>query len=247
MAAQSVIDHGTLAERTYEGIRDLIIRGRIPPGGRVREAEMALRFRVSRTPIREALARLVHEGYLAPLSGGRRTELIVTSLDAESVQELWGMIGALEGYAIQAGAGLPEERRLAVAEDLRNLNAELKASSVLRPRDPDRLFELQTAFHVRFVYETAGSRLRSVYDSIRPHVQRYEWQYGTRSDASYEPSTNEHVRIIDAIRSGDAVAARSAVEAHWKSAAARTIAVIDAISRNQPRRVSRIKRPRARV
>lgn len=239
MTVQPVLDHGTLPDRTYESLRDLIIRGRITPGGRVRESEMALRFGVSRTPIREALARLVHEGYLAPVSTGRRTELAVTALTPEWVQELWGMIGALESYAVQTVAKLPLPRRSALADDLTKLNSELRSTSARRPRDLDRVFELQTAFHVRFVYETAGPRLRAVYDSIRPHVQRYEWAYGTKSDAAYEPSTNEHLKIVDAIRRGAPVEAREAIETHWKNAAARTVRVILDIDRNRPRTVHR--------
>ncbi len=236
--AQTAIDHGTLPDRTYEGIRDLIIRGRIRPGDRVREAEMAIRFGISRTPVREALARLVQDGYLIPISGGRRTELAVTELTVDSVRELWGLMGALEGYAIQSVAELPAERREALVADLRSLNAELRSEAERRPRNRDRLFDLQTAFHVRFVKESPGARLRSVYDSVRPHVQRYEWLYGTRSDALYEPSTSEHLRIIAAIKRGNPVEAREAIETHWRNASQRTVHVIEEIPTARPRRAS---------
>lgn len=227
--------HGLLPAHTFESIRDLIIRGRFAAGYRVVEAEMAERFGVSRTPVREALARLVQEGYLAPVSTGRRTELVVPPLTAESVTELWGMIGCLEAYAVGAVALLPDTRRQALADDLKRLNLELRQASAARPRDPDRLFELQTAFHVRFVFENTGPRFRAVYDSVRPHVQRYEWIYGTRANAEYEPSAAEHRRIIEAITKGDAEDAKLAVESHWKKAAGRTIAVIEAIPARRQR------------
>lgn len=228
--------HGLLPAHTFESIRDLIIRGRLAPGDRVTEAEMADRFGVSRTPVREALAQLVQEGYLTPVSSARRTELVVTKISAESVAELWGMIGALEGYAVQSVALLPLIRRVAIADDLKRLNLELRSASTARPRNPDRLFELQTAFHVRFVYEVAGARLRAVYEAVRPHVQRYEWVYGTRSGAEYEPSAAEHKRIIEAIRKGDPDEAKSAVESHWKNAAERTMAVIAEVTPRRSRR-----------
>lgn len=221
--------HGLLPTHTYESLRDLIIRGRFAAGYRVVEAEMAQRFGVSRTPIREALARLVQEGYLAPVSNGARTELIVAPLSGASIRELWGMIGALEGYAIESVASLPDIRRHALADDLKRLNLELREASSARPRDPDRLFELQTAFHVRFVNEVAGPRLHAAYESVRLHVQRYEWIYGTRASADYEPSTSEHRRIIEAIRAGDPGEAKNAVESHWKNAAKRTVTVIEQI------------------
>jgi len=54
--------HGELADRTYRQLRELIVRGRLPPGARAMETELAKRFGVSRTPVRESLARLAQEG-----------------------------------------------------------------------------------------------------------------------------------------------------------------------------------------
>lgn len=243
--------HGSLPERTYERLRDLIIRGRIPEGARVVEAEIAVRFGVSRTPVREALARLIQERYLKPAAEGRRTEVVVAPFSIADVRELWGMIGALEGYAVATVASLPSNRRAVIADDLKALNLDLRKASSARPRDPDRLFELQAAFHLRFVYETAGSHLRSVYDSIRPQVQRYEWIYGTRLEAEYEPSTNEHMRIIAAVRAGDPALARTAVVSHWQKAATRTVKVIEHLNdedaaRPAPRVKPRIGKPKRR-
>ncbi len=224
------IIHGTLPERTYQQLRNLIVRGRIAPGARIVEEEVAMRFGVSRTPVREALARLIQEGYLIPIAGNRRTEAAVAPLSTDSVRELWGMIGALEGYAVCVIATLPADRRETISVDLEGLNRQLRQASASRPRDADKLFELQAAFHQRFVDEAAGHHLLGIYSILRPQVQRYEWVYGTRLDAEYEPSTNEHLRIIAAIRSGDASKAREAVETHWDRAAGRTIGIIDGIS-----------------
>ncbi|HVF40717.1 MAG TPA: FCD domain-containing protein, partial [Gemmatimonadaceae bacterium] len=129
-----------------------------------------------------------------------------------------------------------------ISNDLRAINMKLAAAANARPRDPDLLFELQTAFHMRFAYETSGAHFRSIYDTIRPQVQRYEWIYGTRRDATYEPSTHEHTSIIGAIADGDADLARSALDSHWKRATARTVAVIDALVNESVKEPSR-KRP----
>jgi len=219
--------HRTLSDKTFEQLRDLIVRGRMPSGSRVVEAEIAIRFGVSRTPVREAIARLEHEGFVVAVSQTRRTEVVVTSLTVESVRELWGMIGALEAYAVEAVASLPSPRRVLLASDLERLNVELRSAAKARPRDPDHLFVLQTAFHARFVYEEPGPYFTRVYETIRPQVQRYEWAYGTHLDAEYEPSTQEHLAIIAAIIAGDSGAAREAVLSHWAKAAVRTVATIE--------------------
>jgi len=227
--ADSDTRHGMLPEHTYERLRDLIVRGRIPPGARVREAETALRFGVSRTPVREALLRLLHERYLIPASAGRRTELIAAPFNSSDIRELWGIIGALESVAVAVVASFAKPQRTALAADLQQLNSELMKAAATRPRNPDRLFELQSAFHFRFVEEGSGPHLRTIYESLRPQVQRYEWIYGTRADAEYEPSTAEHIRIIAAIRDGEVELARIAVIAHWDKAAKRTARVIDSV------------------
>lgn len=179
--------HGTLPERTYTQLRNMIVRGRIGPGARIVEEEVALRFGVSRTPVREAIARLVNEGYLTPVAGRRRTEVAVAPLSSESVEELWGMIGALEGHTIRGIARLPANRREHLAVDLEKLNLELRRASRARPRDHDRLFELQAEFHQRFMDELAGSApSRCLLDPAAPGAAlrvglRYQTRRGVRA------------------------------------------------------------------
>ena len=238
--AKPQIVHKTLSDRTFDHLRDLIVRGRMAPGTRVVEADVALQFGVSRTPVREAMARLIQEGYLTPVSASRRTEVVIAPLNIESVRELWGLIGALEAFAVETAASLPTPRRVRLADDLERLNTELRTASQARPRDPDKLFKLQTAFHTRFVLDSAGLYLTRGYERIRPQVQRYEWVFGTRLSSEYEPSTKEHFRIIAAIRSGEPATARDAVLAHWSRAAVRIIATLESISASPgPRRKPR--------
>ena len=218
--------HGELPERTYAKLRDLIIRGRLAPGERAVETELARRFGISRTPLRESLARLTREGYLVSATQGRRKELVVAPLDTAAVAELWGIIGALEGFAIQAVADMSAEERPSLVTELEQVNADLVEASRARPRDNDEVFELQSAFHVCFMDRCAGPHLRLLYDSVRPHVQRYEWAYGTQSDAPYAPSIAEHREIIATIAEGDGRAARDAVERHWARGIQRTTALI---------------------
>ncbi len=214
--------HGDRAERTYVRLLKLIIRGQLPPGARAVESELAGRFGVSRTPVRESLARLAREGFLVPSTSGRRTELVVAPLRPEDVVELWGIIGVLEGLAIQAVATMRAEDRSELVADLERINADLMAVTSARPRDSDLVFELQTRFHICFMDRCAGPRLRALYDSVRPHVRRYEWAYGTQADAPYAPSIDEHRRLIAAIASGDPRNAKEVVERHWAEAATRT-------------------------
>ena len=72
----------------------------------------------------------------------------------------------------------------------------------------------------------AGSWLRSLYDSVRPHVQRYEWAYATYSEATYRPSIREHRQIIAAIAAADPQAAKAMLERHWLNGGKRAVATM---------------------
>lgn len=225
VANKSSRGHGELPTKMYVLLRDQIIRGRIKLGARMREVELAERYGVSRTPIREALARLENEGFLVADSGSR-TQLTVAPIVASEVAELWAIMGALEGIAAAYAASMPAADRAELAAALEAANDDLIAAARIRPRDADQIFRCQTKFHTTFVERAAGSRLLSLYKIVRPHVERYEWQHGAQRDAEIERSAKEHRRMTAAIASGDPGAARLAAEDHWASAAKRTAAII---------------------
>lgn len=219
--------HGERTEAVYLTLRDLIIRGRLPPGAKAVELKLAEQLGVSRTPIRESLARLEREGFLVPSTRGRRTELQVAALSADDVAELWDVIGALEALAISGVGQLGEGQRSRLTDALQTANEELRAATSARPRDRDLVFELQTKFHICFMDVCAGPRLRMLYDAVRPHVQRYEWAYGMRSDAPYEQSLADHEEITAAVSRGDSALAHRLITAHWHDAVRRTSKLVE--------------------
>ena len=89
-------DYGSVADYAYAALRREILEGRFPPGRRMREIELASWLGVSRTPTRQALSRLEHEGLVDMRP---RIGLVVATLDAAAMEELYEMRGALEGIA----------------------------------------------------------------------------------------------------------------------------------------------------
>ena len=100
---------GTLAEQSYVRLREEIIRGELPPSTLVREEDVAERFGVGRTPVREALQRLRHEGYLTilPRRGTLVSEISITDLAA-----IYEVRARLESWAARLAAerAHPEDR-----------------------------------------------------------------------------------------------------------------------------------------
>ncbi len=125
MKSKPIERHQTLREKILETIRDAILKGTLKPGEKVAEPELAERFGISRTPIREAFRQLESEGYLTVIP---RKGAVVTALSEQDVQEFYAIKSILEGYAAELAAtrlSLKEIERLeAINERLRELAKE---------------------------------------------------------------------------------------------------------------------------
>lgn len=220
---------GVSVARAYHQVRELIVWGRLSPGSRIVESEIADRLGISRTPTRSALHRLQQEGYVRVLTRGKERRLIVAPLTQDDARELFHIVGQLEGLAARAAADLPSPRRAEVVRRLRALNRDLaQAARQARP-DPVRIFDLDTAFHRTYVDHGAGPRLLALHDAIKPQAERYIRLYISSLVDEITTSVEEHDAIILHIGEGNGAAARQAVDANWSNAALRLSKVIAAL------------------
>ena len=213
----------------YERLRTLIIRGRLAPGVRVVERDIAVLLGVSRVPAREAIRRLYQEGFLVATATTRRTELAVAPLTPGDLRDLYLVMAALEGSAARDAADMPPRRRRDLVRALRQLEATFERAAGERPVDYDRLFERHDAFHARLVGACGRPRLRSLIAAIRPQVDRYEWVYAPLVGPDYGDTFAEHAAIIRAVAEGAADGAHAAVAANWMGGAERLSRVIDRV------------------
>src|SRR5690349_14058794 len=89
-----VSSRGNSLESSYHQLRELIVRGRVAPGSRLIEAELAARLGVSRTPVRGALNWLQREGYVVVISGhDHKSRLAVAPLTKDDARELYWIVG----------------------------------------------------------------------------------------------------------------------------------------------------------
>jgi DNA-binding GntR family transcriptional regulator len=217
---------GESVARAYEQLRELIVRGRLAPGSRIVESEIAGRLGVSRTPARSALHRLQTEGYVIAADRSKEQRLVVAPLTQDDARELFHIVGQLEGLAARGAAELPAEARAELAGRLRQLNAELaKVARASRP-DPMRIFDLDTAFHRAYVEGAGGPRLLALHDAIKPQSERYIRLYISSLVDEIDTSVAEHAVIIGHIAAGDPLAAQAAVDTNWRNAALRLSGVI---------------------
>jgi DNA-binding GntR family transcriptional regulator len=213
----------------YVHVRELIVSGRLAPGGRVIESELAERLGTSRTPVRSALHRLQGEGYVIARRGGRRTMLTVAPLTREDGRELFWIVGELEALAAHWVARGDGGDHRQVAEAMQRTNDELLQASNVDAPDPARLFDLHTRFHQAYVDACGGPRTQAMHAVVKPQAERYRRLYSTALGGHIHASLAEHEAIVHAIGRGDPEAAELAVKANWRNAAERLARVIERV------------------
>ncbi|GAA3557670.1 GntR family transcriptional regulator [Streptomyces osmaniensis] len=192
---------GAIRERVLATLRQDIIAGRLLPGDRLVERELADRFGVSRVPVREAIRALVAEGFVH-FETPRRT--VVRRLSPADVKELFELREALEVYA----AGLAASR--ATPEDLADLRELLRAAaSATEAGDAEKITDVNTRFHNRILAMAGNSLLTSV---MEPVDGRLRWL--TRQNEEWPQLLTEHQDLYEAIASGDPDRARSHTLTH---------------------------------
>jgi DNA-binding GntR family transcriptional regulator len=208
----------------YDRLRALIVAGRIAPGTRLIETEFARRLHVSRTPVREAMRRLAHEGLAHVVGSGAKTQMAVAPVTRSDLIDLFAIIGALEGVAGRGVETLDRKARGVLAAELADQNAAFETQCKARPRDFSRFFAAHDAFHTRFVERCASDRLRHLVDAVRPQVKRYELIYAHAVGQDFGDSLREHRAIVAAFRSGDPDQTELAIRSNWSNSARRLAA-----------------------
>lgn len=211
----------------YTRLSSLIVRGRLAPSARVSEAVLAEQLGVSRTPVREAIRRLVAEGLLVPDGGGSRPRLAVAPVGPADAEELYQAAGVLEGLAARRVAALTPRERTALAEELRARETRFRGAAAAARFDYDVIFERHNAVHEALRNACAAPAIRALLDTLAPRLDRYEWLYAPLMGLRFHATYREHDAIIRAVRGGDARACERAVRANWAAGGERLIRALE--------------------
>ena len=212
--------------RVFEQLRELIVWGRIAPGTRIIEAEVAARLGVSRTPVRAALQRLQQEGYVVAAGSGAQSRLAVAALTQEDARELFEIVAEVEGLAAWRSARLPDGPRASLIKTLDRINRTLGEESSGPNPDARKIFDIDQTFHRTYVEAGAGARLIALHDAVKPQSERYIRLYISFLVDEIGTSVDEHDVTIRAIEAAEPDAAQRAVRSNWHNAADRLAKVI---------------------
>lgn len=193
------MEYLTKSDVVTAALRELVITGELAAGAELRQRDLAARFGVSPTPVREALKRLESEG-LVEYDVHRGARVIDTAFEAD--EENFLIRASLEGLAIRLAAARISDEDLA---ELEQLNRELATHD---SRDI-RAVELNRQFHFK-LFEAARSPLLLALLRLLWH----SFKQAARIARPMADSVEQHREIIDALRAGDADRAEATLQRH---------------------------------
>ncbi|HEX3114629.1 MAG TPA: GntR family transcriptional regulator [Bradyrhizobium sp.] len=195
----------TRAEELRLQLADEIVRGALAPGAALDETDIARRFKVSRTPVREALRQLAASGLVD--ARAHRGAVVARP----SIERLSGMFEAMAelealcaGLAAERMPPLERHRLEAVHEEMRVLSY---------AGNPDRFHEINERFHNAIYAGSQNTYVAEMTLATRVRVQPFR-RAQFRNLGRLAKSHAEHDRVVVAIMRGDRVGAAAAMRAH---------------------------------
>jgi DNA-binding GntR family transcriptional regulator len=203
----------SLRHDIVDALRADIVCGRLTPGDRVLEVELARRFGVSRQPVREAIRSLEREGLLTSLPN-RGT--FVTRVSAEDALAIIDLRIELEGLAARRAV-----KHLTPGDARRLREIPKLMRQVARRADRAALVTLDLEFHELVLSRSQHHLLQAVLASLAVYTRGFIVHTKNYYGADLAQVATAHERLAEALVSGDPVRAEAAAQAHIREAAER--------------------------
>lgn len=194
----------SLSDRVHEKVKDMIIGGQLRPGEQIRQVQLAEQLNVSRTPLVNALQRLVSESYVT-YHPGRGYE--VRKFNQEEMLQLHRVREACEGVAAYDACDRITDKEI---EEMRSLFHPFLEVTKWGPDLMVRYYQADVQFHQKVIGVSGNPFILQALDNLGIFYFTYQWgllQFP-------EVSTKDHLLIIEALAARDHHAARHAMETH---------------------------------
>lgn len=198
------------SQRIYEILRREILEFELPPGAPLSESELARRLGGSRTPVREAIRQLSHEG-LAQVQPGRGA--FVAEISLRDIVELFEMREVLEVGAVRLAARSPERSNLAGFE-----TEFLEFNRPIGPTNSAAYYELIGRLDESILKLCGNRRLNRALVEVWSQVGRLR-HLASSDPARLTDTLDEHLEIVRAVLAGDEAAAGECVRTHVRRSA----------------------------
>jgi DNA-binding GntR family transcriptional regulator len=219
----------TLRDQAFGAIRREILAGRLTPGTRLVEAELAARLGVSRNPVREAITRLEQQGLVVTIPN---KGAFIVQPTPEQAHDMFLLRAHLEHLALRlAFARRPPETFVGLAEVVADM---LHLARTAQPLNADVRGEfslLDGAFHTRLIEASASPALLRAWETVAPTNIIFLYDQ-TRSVSiertELESMATRHARLLKALRSHDPQIAGRELRKHFMPSARRGTVALSA-------------------
>ena len=195
----------TRGQTLRAALEDAIIRGDYPPGARLEEQELATRYNVSRTPVRETLRLLASTGLVEMRA---RQGAVVASLPIPKLIEMFQVMAEMEGLCARLAGRRCPPARLRQIEDASHACAEAVGAN-----DPEAFYAADQVFHERIYAASSNQFLDETVRALRNRISPYR-RYVTYQPGRMLESVREHEAVLDAIRQGNGEEAHRLMRDH---------------------------------
>ena len=197
-----------LRDVVFNTLRDAILTGKLVPGERLMENQLAEKLGVSRTPVREALRMLELENLveLVPRKGAQ-----VLDMSEKDITNILEVRSALEGLATSLAC------KKMTKEDLQQLkNMEVDFEKAVADNDVEHFVDIDEDFHDLIFAATENDKLISIFRNLRIQLYRYRMAQAKNNETSMSTIVAHHRSIIRAIENHDAEEGASIAQGHIK-------------------------------
>lgn len=202
-------EYKPLRDVVFESLREAILEGKLKPGQRLMEVQLAEQLGVSRTPVREAIRKLELEGLVVMLP---RKGAYVANMSLKDIIDVLEIRASLEGLAASLAAERINPENI---KKLEKIVEEFEERTIAS--DIDTLLKKDVEFHECIFKATNNKKLHHLINSLWEQVYRFRVTYISDYDSSIS-IVNEHKLILDAIKNGDNELAKKYATEHIEKA-----------------------------
>lgn len=196
--------HDIVADR----LRQLILDGELEPRSRVNEQELAERFGISRTPLREAIKILATEGLLDLLPNRGARVASISDKELDDVLEVVASLEALAGELACRHATAEEIERLTVLSD--------EMADAWRRRDEPTYFRLNRQIHEAVMAASRNTVLATMYANLSGRIQRARYTVH-KTEAQWARAMQDHGEMVERLKARDGAGLADLLRRHIRS------------------------------
>jgi DNA-binding GntR family transcriptional regulator len=184
-----------LSEHAYTALSEAIVEGKLPPGQRLRETQMAEALGVSRTPVREAFVRLKQQRLLSSDASGA---YYVAEWDKQTLWEIATLRAALESLAFSLAPQNLSQEDFGYLEEIIRQMGEMDADP--ESSDYKRMAQFDFQFHTFIWSRTGHDLLEQALENIKPQAHFYMFLTRQAGQTDY---AERHRILIEFLKQGD--------------------------------------------